>query len=289
MSLDLSKFQAASKAAEGWLNTVGHVARLGRCGSVTPAFELLMPTPSTKDGRPYNLQDSYFEHEEVLEQAQDALTALSDSPVKWEHGRGLSGIAPIPAAVYPHVWSSAHEAAAGIARLALQMLVWPLAGITDPAEQRTLAEQLLAKCCEALTIPLDEQAVLFERIRRERAKLLAQYSPRAENAEKTTSQTLPKPDTEGEQPPPLTPEDAAILKVLLQANGVTMIVNKIEAKVRFTDKTIRTRLKKLRALELVHEPEKNKGYTTTAKGMDAAKNLPADAGAQLIRSERAGH
>jgi hypothetical protein len=196
MSLDLSKFQAASKAAEGWLNTVGHVARLGRCGSVTPALELLMPTPSTKDGRPYNLQDSYCEHAEVLEQVQDALAALSDSPVKWEHGRGLSGIARVPAAVYPHIWSSAHEAAAGIARLALRMLVWPLAAITDPVDQRTLAEQLLAKCSTALTIPLDEQAVLFERIRRERAKLLAQYSPRAENAEKTTSQILPKPDVE---------------------------------------------------------------------------------------------
>ncbi len=89
------------------------------------------------------------------------------------------------------------------------------------------------------------------------------------------------------EPPPLTPEDAAILKVL-QAGVVTMTVDKIAAKVRFTDKTIRTRLEKLRASELVCEPEKRKGYTTTAKGAAAAKNLPDDAGAGLIRSERAG-
>lgn len=177
MSIDLSKFQAASEAAEGWLSTVALVAHLGQSGQVGPAFELLMPAPSTKDGRPHNLQDSYRKHAEVLDQARDALAALSDSPVMWEHGRGLSGVARVPAAVYPHVWSSAHEAAAGIARLALEMPAWPLEEISDPREQWTLAQQLLAKCWKALTIPLDERAALCERIRRERAKLLAQKSP----------------------------------------------------------------------------------------------------------------
>jgi predicted transcriptional regulator len=96
------------------------------------------------------------------------------------------------------------------------------------------------------------------------------------------------PNAEGEQPLSLTQEDAAILKVLLQANGVMLTVDKIVAKVCFTDKTIRTRLKNLREFGLVREPEKKKGYTTTAKGTDVAKGLPADAGAKLIQSERAG-
>ena len=194
MSIDLSKFQVVSEAAEEWLSTVSLVAQFGQTGSVDLAFELLMPTLSTKDGRPYNLQDSYRKHVEVLDQARDLLAALSDSPVKWEHGRGLSGVARVPASVYPHVWSSAHEAAAGIARLALGLLAWPLAEITDPSEQRTFAQQLLAKCWKALTIPLDERAALCERIRRERAKLIASDTRAGEKTAKRRGR--PKGETD---------------------------------------------------------------------------------------------
>jgi hypothetical protein len=56
--------------------------------------------------------------------------------------------------------------------MALDLLVRPLEGITDPTEQRTLAQRLLADRSKALAIPLDEVADLQERIRRERAKLL---------------------------------------------------------------------------------------------------------------------
>jgi hypothetical protein len=133
-----------------------------------------MPTPATRDGRPYNLQDSYREHAEAMDEARDALAALSDGPVIWEHGRGWSGIARVPDAVYQHRWSSAHEAAVDIAGLALDMLVWPLEGITDPQEQWEVARERLARCWKALAIPMDEEAALCERIRRERAKLLRQ-------------------------------------------------------------------------------------------------------------------
>src|SRR5262249_39268729 len=72
------------------------------------------------------------------------------------------------------VWSSAHEAAAGIARLALEMLVHPLAEITDPAEQWRAAEQLLAAHWKKFAMSPAKVASLAERIRSERAKLLGQ-------------------------------------------------------------------------------------------------------------------
>jgi hypothetical protein len=165
------KFLAASKAAESWLNTVAVVAHLAQGGNVDLAYRLLMPTKDRSIRR--NVLDDYQEHIEVLDQSRDQLAAQSESPVTWAHGRGWSGIARVPAAVYPHVWCSAHEAAAGIAQLALAMLVWPLEEITDPAEQRVLARHLLADRWKALVIPLEEVAALQERIRRERAKLQA--------------------------------------------------------------------------------------------------------------------
>lgn len=60
MSLD-SKFQAASEAAEGWLNTVAMVFHLGRNGNVDMAMRLLMPV---NDKQRYNLLESYSEYAE---------------------------------------------------------------------------------------------------------------------------------------------------------------------------------------------------------------------------------
>src|SRR5262249_18768488 len=97
---------------------------------------------------------------------------VSDGPVKWEHGRGWSGIALVPDSVYPHRWSSAHEAAVEITRLTLTMLVEPLANITDQKERRDIAGRLLAEQWKALEIGLNEVADLQERIRRERARVL---------------------------------------------------------------------------------------------------------------------
>jgi hypothetical protein len=137
-----------------------------------------MPTPDTKNGKPYNLHDSYAEHAAILDKARVVLTVLSDGPVKWEHGRGLSGVARVPTAVLPHVWSSAHEAAAGIAELGLRLLPRALELMSDPpkkSKEKVLAKQVVENTGKALAISLDEEATLYQRIRRERAKLVAQY------------------------------------------------------------------------------------------------------------------
>lgn len=180
MSVDREKFQLASEAAESWLNTASLVADYGKFGSVDVAYELLC-------GLPGNLEDSFSTHARVLHEAFDELGAQSDAPVMWESGRGWSGICAGPG-IYPHVWSSAHEAAHGIAMLFLRALVWPLAvksidakgksvPFTDADEQRAAAERLLTTRWKALAISLTEVAVLQERIRRERAKLFAQPDP----------------------------------------------------------------------------------------------------------------
>jgi hypothetical protein len=85
------------------------------------------------------------------------------------------------------------------------------------------------------------------------------------------------------QPAPLIPEDAALLKVLLAAKGVTMIVEAISAKVAISDKTIRGRLRALHDLGLVEEPVKKKGVCLSKAGRARALELPADAGANLLR------
>src|SRR5262249_45190967 len=128
-------------------------------------------------GRGSNLQDSYLAHAGVLDQAREALARVSDGPVTWAQGRGLSGMVRHPAAVYPHHWSRAHEAAVGIAPPGLGTLVWPPAGLTDPVEQWNLAQHLLRHRWQALAMSLNEVADLQERIRRERAKLLGPASP----------------------------------------------------------------------------------------------------------------
>src|SRR5262249_970233 len=90
--------------------------------------------------------------------------------VRWNHG--LKAIARKPDAIYPHRWSSAHEAATNIARLILKLLVEPLSEITNVSKQRAEAKRLLAARWKAFEMPRDEIADLEERIRRERAKLL---------------------------------------------------------------------------------------------------------------------
>ena len=110
----------------------------------------------------------------VIRGVLDRLAAVSDGPVKWAHGRGRSGIARCPGAIYPHVWSSAHEAVLEIVDLALDLFYSPLEGILDAKEQKATFQKLLSKRRrQALAMTIDERAELQERIRRERAKLLA--------------------------------------------------------------------------------------------------------------------
>jgi hypothetical protein len=178
MSLD-KRFRSASEAAWFWLNTVHLVAEFGRLGRVDQAYERLLPT--SKQDRGGNLQNSYHNHAEVLQPALEACAAVSDGAIRWEHGRGLSAIARVPDDVYPHRWSSAHEAAFSLAGMALDLLAWPLEGVSCPDKQRRLAEQLLTSRWKAIAITQDEVADYQERIRRERAKLLANALPEEES------------------------------------------------------------------------------------------------------------
>jgi hypothetical protein len=177
-------FLQASEAAEGWLGTVRFIAHFGPSGSVGPLYELLLPTPDPTNPRGkrrkgkelpgWNLQDSYNTYAPIIMEALPLLAKVTDGPVRWEHGRGRSGVARVPSMVYPERWSSGHEASAGITRMALAMLASPLEGINDPAEQWQLAQQLLARHWKALVLPIEEVADLQERIRRERAALLSE-------------------------------------------------------------------------------------------------------------------
>jgi DNA-binding transcriptional ArsR family regulator len=87
--------------------------------------------------------------------------------------------------------------------------------------------------------------------------------------------------------PPLSAPDAAILKILLQANPVTMTVGRIAEKVKLGERTIRTRLKALRAHGIVEEPKPRHGYRLTVTGLTLARDLPSDAGALLLRPAKA--
>ena len=163
-----SPFQVASEAAESWLNTVYGIAGYGRIGNFDVAYGLLLPTPATEG---CSLQESFQEHASLLSSMSNRLAAVSDGPIDWAN-RGLRAIAKLPAAMYPHVWSSAHEAASGLAALALNLLAAPVAGITDPREQWDTAEHFLTSRWKALDMPMEEVARLQERVRRERAKVL---------------------------------------------------------------------------------------------------------------------
>lgn len=189
-----STFKAASEAAENWLSTANTIAYLaGRLPRPTPdgdrtiinsAFMLLMPTPNRSGG--YNLLESYGQHADTLTASLDQLAALSDGPIEWAGDlwepfprvEGAPDIGDGGFSPGPHYWSSAHEAAVRIARMALQMLVWPLEGITDPAEQTAAARRLLLERGSALRVV--QSKAWRERIHRERAKLLSTSSPEPE-------------------------------------------------------------------------------------------------------------
>lgn len=168
-----NSFEAASKRAEGWINTAFMIARHGEHGSVDSAYRLLEL-----------LRTDFAQHGKVIEQAIPALTALSEGPIQWPEDRGYSAVL-MGGTV--SCWSSAHEAAAAIVRVALDLLYWPAIGDgkfdeanghfivapVDKAERHRRAAILLAERWKAIAIPNMEVAALQERMRRERAKVLA--------------------------------------------------------------------------------------------------------------------
>ncbi len=158
----LRSFKAASERLELAPNAVAAIA--GEC-PIKMAFAVLQALQWDEKRRGGTVDD-------VL----DKLTALSDGPIKWKHGRGLSGLVRYSDTTFPHVWSSAHEAALEVSRLALRFFFWPLE-LGDskelPKDKEPLFHELLAENRrKALAMTLEEIADWQERIRRERAKLL---------------------------------------------------------------------------------------------------------------------
>jgi hypothetical protein len=203
--LNPAKFRAASKAAGGWFNTLSLVADYGEIGNVDLAYTLLMG----KKGARYSLTKSYNEHEKVLAAQFEALARLNDKPVDLDIGRRLKEVVKGPSALIPPIWSSVHEAAVGMADLAIRRLVAPLEGVKDGREQFDIAEALLAYNWRVFVLSGDEIGRLQERIRWERAKVLtADFRPE-EPANSKSRQKKPGRKSKPEY-------DAKILKVYEQ-------------------------------------------------------------------------
>ncbi|MDZ4685268.1 MAG: hypothetical protein SH850_09265 [Planctomycetaceae bacterium] len=167
-----SEFEAASVAAEDWLNIlamVGHYCeeRNRPSHNVDKVYRLLMPTAG--DEPQFNLLDSYGKHAAVIEQMKGRLAVVSDGDFPSQ---------ALTPSEFPIPWCSAHEHVAGTVRLALENLVCPLEGITDPADQVRAAGQILAAHWKRFAKSPIEVSSLQSHIRRERAKVL--HSPDAD-------------------------------------------------------------------------------------------------------------
>ena len=167
-------FQDASERLEGVFNAVAGIAS----GCDLETARALLDVLELDDVR----------YGKIIAESLVKLAAVSDGPIKWAHGRGLSTIARTPKMVYPHVWSSAHEAAFRLSRLARELFDSP--------------EALTKRRRKALVMTMDEVADYQERIRRERAKMLVAGSPPGESpvpqdGTKYTKDTLPREYRDG--------------------------------------------------------------------------------------------
>ncbi len=95
-------------------------------------------------------------------------------------------------------------------------------------------------------------------------------------------ESLETQPTEADHYPTVDSEEAAVLKVLLQAGGVKVKAKSIPDILVLSEKTVRNKLKQLISVGLVEEPTPKKGYCLTAKGRSLAKGLSADAGLKLF-------
>jgi hypothetical protein len=229
------------------------VTLYSRSGQVDQLYPILMPT---RGHDLPNLQDSYREHAPVLAEWREALADVSDGPVRWAHGRGLSGVAAVPAGVYPHRWSSAHEAAAGMAGIVLNLLVAPVAAFKDDAaRQRAAAERALKRCWRALAVTPDEVADLQERIRRERAKVLRAAGGPAAPAIQSSHDSL-------------SDNDETVLRALRHQHPRRVSVVDLAVATRIGDKTVKEVLRSLIARGLADRPSPRKGAAITDAGVE---------------------
>jgi predicted transcriptional regulator len=77
--------------------------------------------------------------------------------------------------------------------------------------------------------------------------------------------------------------EAAILRVLCGQHLVRMMIARIEEQVTLSDRTIRTYLKKLLEKGLIERQARRGGVALTAHGRVVARELPADAGGNLVK------
>jgi hypothetical protein len=263
-----SDFQFASERLELSVSTV---AGLAEGCPLDSAFALL-----------YVLQFDRERHSRILYDSLDKLAVVSDSPIKWEHGRGQSGLVRHPNAVYPHRWSSAHEAALAISRLALAYFYWPL---ELPAEahpefkklsvdQQPLFRKLLGKNRrKALAMTMEEVADWQERIRRERAKLLTTPSNGAEQAATEAIWLGNDVVRIGDKPVSLEFQESTVLEALIGLGGAAKRPD-LEKKALVKDVAeIMKKLKDRFPEHIVLPGRRGRGgYTTTIKDGTKAAN-----------------
>ena len=165
MSYD-STFAAASEAAEKWPALLSDILYHGDQGEILEAYSIV-----------YQLSDELKQHAEVLDAAKVDLDAVSDDILKHNGFLGAQS------------YSSAHEAATEITKLAVLALLGPLDGIEDRAAWRETAARLLIEWRDGLVVSSSD---LRARMCRERAKLSRpQNSQFAVNAKPPTEPQLP--------------------------------------------------------------------------------------------------
>lgn len=245
-----SSFQYASERLETTFACVAHIA--DGC-PLESAFAILSA-----------MQVDEERHGATVDGALDKLATVSDEPIKWQHDRGASGFARVPSAVFPHVWSSAHEAALGISRLALEHFYWPLE-LNSRTEYKKLStdqskrfKRLLSKSRrKVLAMTMEEIADLQERMRRERMKFFS--SIKAVWLGNGVVRV-------GDKPVALEPQEATVLQALIELGGAAIRPN-LESKAGIKDVAEIMKKLKTRFPDYVTLPggRGRGGYTTTIR------------------------
>ncbi len=248
MSAD-SDFRCASERLELAVNAVAIVAR--GC-PLDSAFAIL-----------HALQVDEERYGSVIYRELDKLAAISDDPpIKWKYGRGRSGFVRVPSHAFPHVWSSAHEAARTIQRLALEYFFWPLEGITDAKEQQSTFKKLLSKSRrKAVAMTMEEVADWEERIRRERAKLLVLGH--------TAVPEATEPMQEDEEP--LTPNEYAVLQQLAKNKPQLIKITDLAADLNCGRTAASEAVDSLKQRGLVISRGERSGVAITKRGIAALR------------------
>jgi hypothetical protein len=92
----------------------------------------------------------------------------------------------------------------------------------------------------------------------------------------------------GGQPPTVSKEEAAVLRVMLNTHPVRVTAEGLVAQLRPDEKSVRSYLQSLQGRGLVTEAFGKSGRALTAAGLDLARSLPEGVGADLLRKKAPG-